>query len=134
MENYRATGAGGQHINTTDSAVRLRHAPSGLVVTCQEERNQHQNREKAMKMLRSQLFELEVRKRNAEREKIEAGKQKIEWGSQIRSYVLDKQYVVDMRTGHKSFKPQNVLDGDLNPFIKANLLNKTEAVEDLELG
>ena len=134
MENYRATGAGGQHINTTDSAVRLRHAPSGLVVTCQEERNQHLNRSKAMKMLRSQLFAVEVRKRNAEREKIENSKQKIEWGSQIRSYVLDKQYVVDMRSGHKSFKPQAILDGDINAFLKATLLNKnTSAIEELEL-
>ena len=132
MDTFRAQGAGGQHVNKTESAVRLRHLPSGIVVSCQEGRSQHGNREICMQMLRSQLYEMELRKRNAARDVIEAGKKKVEWGSQIRSYVLDKQYVTDMRSGHKSFKPQTVLDGDLMPFLKAYLLRKTDAKMELE--
>lgn len=123
METFRASGAGGQHVNKTDSAVRLRHAPSGLAVECQKERSQHMNRDKAMQMLRSRLYDLEIQKRNAERDKVEASKQKIEWGSQIRNYVLHPYKMVkDVRSGHETSQAQNVLDGDLMPFLKAQLL------------
>ena len=132
-DTYRASGAGGQHINKTESAVRIKHVPSGIVVACQDERSQHANRATCMQMLRSKLYELEIRKRNEARDKVESGKQKIEWGSQIRSYVLDKQYVTDMRSGHKSFKPFNVLNGDLTPFLKAFLLHNGGEVV-VELG
>ncbi len=132
-DTYRASGAGGQHVNKTESAVRIKHVPSGVVVACQDERSQHANRETCMQMLRSKLYELEIRKRNEARDKIESGKQKIEWGSQIRSYVLDKQYVTDMRSGYKSFKPFNVLNGDLTPFLKAFLLHNGGDVV-VELG
>ena len=124
METFRASGAGGQHVNKTDSAVRLRHQPSGVVVECQEERSQHLNREKAMKMLRSRLYQIEVAKRNAERDKTEASKQKIEWGSQIRNYVLHPYKLVkDVRTGHETGRAQGVLDGNLGGFLKAYLLH-----------
>lgn len=124
METFRSTGAGGQHVNTTDSAVRLRHAPSGVVVECQEERSQHQNRDKAMQMLRSRLYQIEIEKRNAARAKVEAGKQKVEWGSQIRNYVLHPYKLVkDVRTAHETSQAQAVLDGDLDGFLKAFLLH-----------
>ena len=122
MDVFRATGAGGQHINTTDSAVRLRHLPSGIVVECQQQRSQHMNRDKAMQMLRSRLYDLELQKRQAEKDKVEAGKSKIEWGSQIRSYVLDDRWVKDLRSGHKTHNPDAVLNGDLDPFLKAYLV------------
>jgi peptide chain release factor 2 len=126
METFRASGAGGQHINKTDSAVRLRHAPSGIAVECQEERSQHLNRDKAMKMLRSRLYQLEIERRNIEKAKLESEKQKVEWGSQIRNYVLHPYKLVkDVRTGHETSQAQSVLDGELNDFLKAYLMHKT---------
>lgn len=123
MDTFRASGAGGQHVNKTDSAVRLRHLPSGIVVECQEERSQHLNRDKAMKMLKSRLYEQEVQKRNEERDKVEATKQKVEWGSQIRNYVLHPYKMVkDVRSTHETSQAQKVLDGDLQDFLKAFLL------------
>lgn len=123
METFRASGAGGQHVNKTDSAVRLRHAPSGVVVECQEERSQVLNREKAMQMLKSRLYEIEVQKKNEERDKQEATKQKVEWGSQIRNYVLHPYKMVkDVRSNHETSQAQKVLDGDLGDFLKAFLL------------
>ena len=129
---FRSSGAGGQHVNTTDSAVRVRHLPSGLVVECQQERSQHQNRETALKMLKSRLYERELQRQFEERDKVEAQKTKNEWGSQIRSYVLDDRRVKDHRTGHQTNQTDSVLDGDLTPFLKAYLMNKTAAggVED----
>jgi len=127
---FRASGAGGQHVNRTESAVRARHLPSGVVVECQQERSQIQNRETALKMLKSKLYELEIRKRNEARAKIEEGKMKIEWGSQIRNYVLHPYKLVkDLRSGLESSNPNAVLDGELNDFIKAGLLaDKTSRV------
>ncbi len=125
MDVFRASGAGGQHVNRTESAVRLRHLPSGVVVECQAERSQHQNRDRAMNMLKSRLYELEVRRRQEEKDKVEAGKSKIEWGSQIRSYVLDDRWVKDLRSGHKVHNPDAVLDGDLDGFLKAYLMWKS---------
>ncbi len=125
---FRASGAGGQHVNRTESAVRCRHIPSGVVVECQEQRSQIKNREKALQMLRSKLYELEVRKRNEAKAKIEGGKMKIEWGSQIRNYVLHPYKLVkDNRTDFESSNPNNVLDGDLDGFIKAFLIHREEA-------
>jgi len=124
---FRASGAGGQHVNRTESAVRCRHLPSGVVVECQQERSQIQNREKALQMLRSKLYELEVRKRNEAKAKIEGGKMKIEWGSQIRNYVLHPYKLVkDNRTDFESSNPNAVLDGDLDGFIKAFLIHREE--------
>jgi peptide chain release factor 2 len=123
METFRASGAGGQHVNKTDSAVRLRHIPSGLAVECQEERSQVLNREKAMKMLKSRLYEIEMQKKNAERDKLEASKQKVEWGSQIRNYVLHPYKMVkDVRSSHETSQAQKVLDGQLDDFLKAFLM------------
>jgi peptide chain release factor 2 len=124
---FRSSGAGGQHVNTTDSAVRVRHLPSGLVVECQQERSQIQNRETALKMLKSRLYERELQRQFEERDKVEAQKTKNEWGSQIRSYVLDDRRIKDHRTGHQTNQTDNVLDGDLTPFLKAYLMNKTAA-------
>lgn len=124
---FRASGAGGQHVNRTESAVRCRHIPSGVVVECQQERSQIQNREKALQMLKSKLYELEVRKRNEAKAKVEGRKMKIEWGSQIRSYVLHPYKLIkDNRTNFESSNPNNVLDGDLDGFIKAFLIHKEE--------
>ncbi len=122
-DTFRSSGAGGQHVNKTESAVRLRHLPSGLVVECQQDRSQLRNRETAIKMLKARLYQLEIEKRNSERDVLEAGKMKIEWGSQIRSYVLDDRRVKDHRTGHQTNNTDAVLNGDLNPFIKAYLLS-----------
>ena len=120
-DTYRASGAGGQHVNKTDSAVRLTHIESGIVVACQSERSQHQNRDKAWKMLRAKLYEQEMQKRNAEKQAMEESKSDIGWGSQIRSYVLDDQRIKDLRTGVQTSNCQAVLDGDLNQFIEASL-------------
>lgn len=125
MEVFRASGAGGQHVNRTNSAVRLRHLPSGVVVECQAERSQHQNRDRAMQMIKSRLYEIELRRRQEEKDKIESGKNKIEWGSQIRSYVLDDRWVKDLRSGYKTHNPDAVLDGNLDPFLKAFLIWKS---------
>ncbi len=118
---YRSSGAGGQHVNKTESAVRITHIPSGIVVACQMERSQHANRDKAMKMLRAKLYEAEVRKRNAERDAIEATKADVGWGNQIRNYVLDQSRIKDLRTGVERTDTQRVLDGDLDEFVKASL-------------
>ena len=121
VDTYRASGAGGQHVNRTDSAVRITHLPSGIVVQCQNDRSQHRNRAEAMAMLKSKLFEAEMQKRREQQQDVEAGKADIGWGSQIRSYVLDKSRIKDLRTGIETGNPQAVLDGALNPFIEASL-------------
>jgi peptide chain release factor 2 len=121
-DTFRSSGAGGQHVNKTESAVRVRHLPSGIVVECQQERSQHQNRDKALQMLKSRLYEREIQKRNAARDKVESGKMKNEWGSQIRSYVLDDRRVKDHRSQYTVYNPDLVLNGDLNGFIKAYLM------------
>ncbi len=120
-DTYRASGAGGQHVNKTDSAIRITHNPTGTVVQCQTERSQHQNRDNAMKMLRAKLYELEVHKRNAEKQIMEDNKADIGWGSQIRSYVLDDSRIKDLRTGVETSNTQAVLDGDIDRFIEASL-------------
>ncbi len=121
VDTYRAQGAGGQHVNTTDSAVRITHEPSGIVVQCQNERSQHKNKATAMSMLKAKLYEMELMKQNEEKQAAEDAKSDIGWGSQIRSYVLDQSRIKDLRTGHETGNTQAVLDGDLDPFIEESL-------------
>ena len=121
IDTYRASGAGGQHVNKTDSAVRLTHEPSGIVVQCQSGRSQHQNKDNAMKQLKAKLYEMEIQKQNAEKQAMEESKTDIGWGSQIRSYVLDQSRIKDLRTNVESSNTQAVLDGDINQFIEASL-------------
>jgi peptide chain release factor 2 len=128
IDTYRSTGAGGQHINTTDSAVRITHIPTGIIVQCQNERSQHKNRSTAMKILRSRLYELELEKKRAESKAIEDAKMDIAWGSQIRSYVLHPYRLAkDHRTKYEVGDVDRVLDGDLDPFIKAFLVSRRDA-------
>jgi peptide chain release factor 2 len=121
IDTYRASGAGGQHVNKTDSAIRMTHLPTNTVVQCQSERSQHQNRDKAWKQLRAKLYELEMQKRKAAQQTVEDSKADIGWGSQIRSYVLDQSRIKDLRTGIERTDPNEVLDGDLDEFIEASL-------------
>ena len=121
IDTYRSSGAGGQHVNKTDSAVRLTHIPTGVVVQCQNDRSQHRNKAQAMDMLKARLYELEIQKQQAEQQEVEDAKSDIGWGSQIRSYVLDASRIKDLRTGVETGNTQAVLDGDLNQFIEASL-------------
>ena len=121
VDTYRASGAGGQHVNRTDSAVRITHTPTGIVVQCQSDRSQHRNRAEAMNMLKARMYERELQLRLAEKQKVEASKTVIEWGHQIRSYVLDQSRVKDLRTGIESGNPDAVLNGQLDKFIEASL-------------
>ncbi len=121
IDTYRSSGAGGQHVNTTDSAVRITHVPTNTVVSCQNERSQHANRDTAMKMLRAKLYELELSKRNAASQELEDSKSDIGWGHQIRSYVLDQSRIKDLRTNVEESNCDAVLDGDLNQFLEASL-------------
>lgn len=121
VDTYRASGAGGQHVNRTDSAVRLTHLPTGIVVQCQNDRSQHKNKAQAMNQLKSKLYEFELQKQNAEKQALEDTKSDIGWGSQIRSYVLDQSRIKDLRTNVENSNPKAVLDGDLDDFIEASL-------------
>ncbi|WP_148277109.1 peptide chain release factor 2 [Methylocystis sp. SC2] len=137
IDTYRSSGAGGQHVNTTDSAIRITHIPTGIVVACQAERSQHKNRATAWNMLRARLYELELEKREAEANKVAASKTEIGWGHQIRSYVLQPyQLVKDLRSGFTSGTPSDVLDGELDDFMQASLAQRIyggpESVEDVE--
>ena len=122
IDTYRSSGAGGQHVNTTDSAVRITHVPSGVIVQCQNDRSQHKNKAQAMAMLRARLYQHHLQMENAEKEKMEKNKDDITWGSQIRSYVLDQSRIKDLRSGFESGNTRAVLDGDLDGFIRASLL------------
>lgn len=121
VDTYRASGAGGQHVNRTDSAIRITHVPSGIVVQCQTDRSQHKNRSQAMKMLKARLYEKEMQKKRETQQQLEESKSDIGWGSQIRSYVLDQSRIKDLRTGVETANTQVVLDGDLDRFIEASL-------------
>jgi len=137
IDTYRASGAGGQHVNTTDSAVRITHMPTGIVVACQNERSQHKNRATAMKMLKARLYEQELQKREAEANAVNATKTDIGWGHQIRSYVMQPyQLVKDLRTGVTSTQPSDVIDGDLDAFMAAALSQRVTGervdVEDVD--
>jgi peptide chain release factor 2 len=131
VDTYRSSGAGGQHVNVTDSAIRITHIPTNTVVTCQNERSQHKNRDTAMRLLRAKLYQLEVEKRKEEQKSIEGEKKDISFGSQIRSYVLQPyQMVKDLRTGYEVGEPQRVLDGDLDGFIEAYLADRARKTAD----
>jgi peptide chain release factor 2 len=131
VDTYRSSGAGGQHVNVTDSAIRITHIPTNTVVTCQNERSQHKNRDTAMKMLRSKLYALELEKRMQENAKLAGDKKEIGWGSQIRSYVMQPyQLIKDLRTGHEVGDPQRILDGDLDEFIEAWLAAQVRSSAD----
>jgi peptide chain release factor 2 len=139
IDTYRASGAGGQHVNKTESAIRITHIPTGIAVSCQNDRSQHKNRATAWAMLRSRLYEFELEKREAAAQAINATKTDIGWGHQIRSYVLQPyQLVKDLRTGMQSYSPQEILDGDLDAFMQASLAKKlkggadTPPIEDLD--
>ncbi len=121
VDTFRASGAGGQHINKTDSAIRITHIPTGIVVQCQSDRSQHRNRAEAMAQLKSRLYELELRKRQAQQDNLEASKTDVAWGHQIRSYVLDQSRIKDLRTNVEISNTKSVLDGDLDDFISASL-------------
>ncbi len=121
VATFRSSGAGGQHVNKTESAIRIKHVPSGIVVACQTQRSQHANRDSAMKMLKSKLYEQELQKRSVAKQAVEDSKADIEWGSQIRSYVLDQSRIKDLRTNVEIADTQKVLDGHLDPFIEASL-------------
>jgi peptide chain release factor 2 len=121
LDVYRASGAGGQHVNKTESAVRLTHTPTGTVVQCQSGRSQHKNKDQAMKQLKAKLYELEMSKRNADQKVLEESKSDIGWGSQIRSYVLDQSRIKDLRTGVETGNTQAVLDGGIDLFLEASL-------------
>jgi peptide chain release factor 2 len=121
IDTYRSSGAGGQHVNKTESAIRITHVPSGIVVACQTERSQHANRDRAMKQLRARMYEAEMQKRNTAKQALEDSKADIEWGHQIRSYVLDQSRIKDLRSGVEIADTQRVLDGHLDPFIEASL-------------
>ena len=135
IDTYRSSGAGGQHVNTTDSAVRITHIPTGIAVACQQERSQHKNRAKAWDMLRARLYEAELKKREEEANAEAASKTDIGWGHQIRSYVLQPyQLVKDLRTGVESTSPSDVLDGDLDEFMEASLSQRIEGVAQTEVA
>lgn len=121
IDTYRSSGSGGQHVNTTDSAVRITHIPTNIVVQCQNERSQHKNKAQALKQLRAKLYEIEMQKKTADQQALEASKSDISWGSQIRSYVLDQSRIKDLRTGVERTDTQTVLDGDLDRFMEAGL-------------
>ncbi len=134
VDTYRASGAGGQHVNTTDSAIRITHVPTGIIVACQAERSQHKNRATAMKMLKARLYELELQKKQEKVDAANAKKTEIGWGHQIRSYVLQPyQLVKDLRTGHTSTNPSAVLDGDVDDFIQASLAHRIYGGDDAEV-
>jgi peptide chain release factor 2 len=138
IDTYRASGAGGQHVNTTDSAVRITHMPTGIIVACQAERSQHKNRATAMKMLKARIYELELQKKQEKVDAANAKKTDIGWGHQIRSYVLQPyQLVKDLRTGHTSTSPSTVMDGDLDDFIQSSLAHRVygggpDSVDDID--
>ncbi len=121
IDTYRAQGAGGQHVNKTDSAVRITHNPSGIVVQCQNDRSQHKNKSQAMKQLRAKLYEMALQEKQSQQQAIEGQKLSIGWGSQIRSYVLDASRIKDLRTGAETSNTQAVLDGDIDMFLEASL-------------
>lgn len=129
IDTYRASGAGGQHVNRTDSAVRITHIPTNTIVQCQNDRSQHKNKAQAMKQLKAKLYELELRKRQSEQQVLEDSKSEIGWGNQIRSYVLDESRIKDLRTGVETRNTKVVLDGELDPFMETTLLKNERIIE-----